>query len=104
MSPSIATAQVLIGFALLGLLWTGPVARLLRDNLRNRIRRIRNQLFDLMAEREYDFNGSAYRAVRQELNGIIRLSNRLSPLVFLAALLTWRVDEGIDPAASEIDK
>jgi hypothetical protein len=86
MSTSIAFAQAVISLLLLVLLYTGPVARLRRDNFRSTIRRIREQLFDFMYQNNFDFKDPAYRATRGLLNSVIRASNFFSVSSFLSAL------------------
>lgn len=71
-----------------GWIWFGPLASLRRDDFRSDIRRIRDELFDYMWRNGHDYDSPSYQCVRHTLNGILRLSNQLTPLHFVL-LLKW---------------
>ncbi len=62
-----------------------PFARLRREEFRTDIRTLRDELFDFMWKNGYDFNSVPYRATRQALNGMIRMSNTLNPFMFASS-------------------
>jgi len=49
-----------------------------REQFRSDIRRMRDALFDLMWQNGYSFADPGYRATREMLNGLLRMSNTLS--------------------------
>lgn len=68
------------------LLCVGPYRNLRRDDFRTDVRRIRDRLFDFMWKNGYDFQNPSYRRVRQMLNGMLRLSNTMTPLGYLVVM------------------
>jgi len=77
----------LVSLGIGAFIWFYLFAGLRRDNFRSEIRRIRDDLFDFMWENGYDFDTPAYCETRQMLNGILRLSNKLSPVSFFVSII-----------------
>jgi hypothetical protein len=87
MTNNFALAQCLISLGMLSIIWFGLFRSLRRDNFRSDIRRIRDELFDFMWKNGQDFNAPAYRETRQMLNGMLRISNVLTPATFVIGAL-----------------
>lgn len=79
-----------VAIAAISLIWFRGLAPLRRDNFRSDIRRIRDGLFDYMWQISLDFRDPAYRSARQSLNGLLRLSNSISPLKFFITVTLCR--------------
>ena len=75
-----------VSVAIIVAIWFGPLASLRRDAFRTDIRQIRDELFDFMWKNGYSFENEAYRDTRQLLNGLLRMSNSLSPIPFLICI------------------
>lgn len=73
---------LVVNLLLLCVVWR-LVARSRRERFRYRIRMIRDDLFDFMWRNGHDFDTPAYREARQILNGILRMSNFMTPFRFL---------------------
>lgn len=73
-------SYTIAGLTFLFWFWNVPLNQLRRDAYRNRIRSIRDNLFDAAAEHPEGFKAAAYLQARQFLNGLLRASNLLSPL------------------------
>ncbi len=84
-------------------IWFGPMARLSRDNLRSDIRRIRDNVFDFMWKNGYSYDDESYRKTRQLLNGILRLSNTATPLVFMLSLRNARASSRSEIILNDCD-
>src|SRR6266404_748144 len=82
-----AILECLISLWLAAIIWFYFFGKLRRDNFRTRIRRIRDGLVDYMWKNGCDFNAPAYRQTRQMFNGIIRLSNSLTPIAYLVSII-----------------
>lgn len=78
-----ALTSVAISVAILGWLWFSAFASVRRDAYRCDVRRMRDELFDFMWQNNQPFDSEAYRQVREELNGLLRMSNTTSPLQFV---------------------
>ena len=74
----------LIGLGLLVRWWFG--ARL-RETYRARIYSLRAELFDRVADNGRHFDDAEYRDARTKLDGFLRLSNTLSPVAMLWAII-----------------
>jgi len=97
MHYNFAIFECLVSLGLLAVIWFVLVARARRDDFRCDIRRIRDRLFDFMWENGYDFSTPAYRKTRQTLNGLIRVSNSLTPVGFLLSFVVIAVSDPRDP-------
>lgn len=85
-------------------IWFGPLASLRRDNFRSDIRRLRDSLFDYMRDHGHDFSDPSYRRVRQFLNGLLRLSNHITPVSFIITVCyNWDSDEKLSLVSSVQD-
>ncbi len=85
--------ECIVSLALLIYVWFFGFSRLRRDNFRTDIRRIRDNLFDFMWRNDYDMGTPTYREVRQTLNGMLRFSNTLSLMRFLALVCIYSRDK-----------
>jgi len=87
---SYVVLECAISLAALAYVWFWQFGRLRRDNFRSDIRRLRDGLFDFIWENGYSYDMPAYQEIRQSLNGMLRLSNVLSPVKFFIAYLCVR--------------
>ena len=78
--------SVAISVVGLGLLWLSAYASVRRDVYRCDIRAMRDGLFDFMWQNDLPFDNAAYRGVREELNGLLRMSNTTSALQFVCLI------------------
>lgn len=93
MNYNFVVFNCLVSLGILAFIWFFLFARLRRDNFRSEIRRVRDGLFDFMWQNGYDFDTPAYRETRQMLNGILRLSNKLTPVSFLISIVSVAMQE-----------
>lgn len=66
------------------------------DRLRQHLFELRDELFDLAAAGEIEFNHPAYTATRTMLNSVIRFAHRITVVRFTLALV-WRENPPISP-------
>lgn len=59
------------------------IVRVRRERFRLRVRMIRDDLFDFMWKNGHSFDDPSYRDARQALNGMLRLSNTMTPMKFM---------------------
>lgn len=78
--------SVAISVVGLGWLWLSAYASVRRDVYRCDIRAMRDGLFDFMWQNDLPFDNAAYRGVREELNGLLRMSNTTSALQFVCLI------------------
>lgn len=76
----------IFSIAILAYAWFVLFARLWRDNFRADIRRMRDELFDYMWRNGHSYRLPAYIETRTALNGILRISHRLSLIPFFVSL------------------
>lgn len=74
----------LIGLGLLVRWWFGTR---LRETYRTRIYSIRASLFDHVADNGRHFDDAEYQDVRRKLDGFLQISNTLSPVAMLFAII-----------------
>ncbi len=105
MNYNFVVLNCLVSLGILAFIWFHLFARLRRDNFRSEIRKIRDGLFDFMWENGYSFDTPAYSETRQMLNGILRLSNKLTPVSFLVSIIFVAMQEtqSIEPQLDEDD-
>src|SRR5438034_11408435 len=89
MSYNFDLSQIFVSLAIIATLWFGLFGSLRRDSFRCRVRKLRDDLFDFMWQNGHSFETPAYQEVRQSLNGMLRISNRLGPVAFLLGLVIW---------------
>jgi hypothetical protein len=78
---------LVVSVVFLAYLWFHTIPCLRRDNFRSDIRRIRDELFDFIWKNGYSFDEPAYVEARQTLNGLLRLSNRITPFMSMVAVV-----------------
>lgn len=91
--------EVLASIGLLLCVWYFGFRRMRADDFRSDIRRMRDDLFDFMVANNLDFQSESYRCTRDFLNGLLRISNLLGPVVFL--LFIREASKGETPSDSE---
>lgn len=94
-----ALTSVAVSVAALGWLWLFAYASVRRDAYRRDIRAMRDGLFDFMWQHAYPFDNESYRGVREELNGLLRMSNTTSALQFvclIASHIRWGDFKSVD--------
>jgi len=85
-------STVLFIVALAMLLWLWPAVRL--DCFRQKMFKVRDDLFDYAASGRVSFDHPAYRLLRQSMNGFIRYGHQLSFYRFTMTWLEWKILEG----------
>lgn len=83
-------AECLVSAALIFCVWYFGFRRMKNDSFRCEIRQLRDELFDFMVVNGLDFRDEAYLKTREFLNGILRLSNILDPIVFVIIVVVSR--------------
>lgn len=87
--------ECVISLAILLFVFFFQFRRLSRDNFRSDIRRLRDELFDLMWKNGYSFDDPAYLGMRRVLNGLLRLSNHATPLRFFVIAIQCKQAESL---------
>ncbi len=96
-------SYISVSLAIFAVIWFNLFAYQRRDDFRSKIRDLRDGLFDFMLENGFSFETPAYRETRQMLNGMIRASNKIGPIMFF--LFLWLCFDAEDAKAPDsLDK
>lgn len=104
MSHPYAIFEILVSLLVGFIVYRKIVVPMRRDTFRADIRRIRDRLFDYMWENNLPYDTAEYVRLRQRLNGLIRLSERLGPLFFLSIIVIYRheLDDHISVVSDKV--
>lgn len=104
MEAAISVVHFMFGLLLIFLLWHLGVRPYLLDRFREELFILRDDLFDYAAAGNIDFDDPNYGAVREWLNGSIRLAHRFGPIDTLVMTMFGRVAERDHPEIKEWKK